>query len=347
MHEALGKPPCLSESLTYSAASIPLNPNPADIPRDIVGELIRSGERCVLGSTSKSGKSWAQLHLAVAKAAGLPWLGWNLKPGPVLYLDLELLKVFFDRRAAAICQALKVDHPQNLTLWSLRAVRPRFSMRQLVDELCKRFKGAGLDLVILEPSYKLVTPNQQGTNSEYAVLEYLEALDEISHELNCGVMTSHHSPKGDLSGRTSLDLLSGTGVWARDPDVLMTLRPHMNDGMTILQHTRRHGAPVADVVLKWEYPLHHLAPEEDPTAIRNPKNKSAENQNKLLEVLAQAGDEGWTNAQWLAASVAKGVSEATYYRLAKPTKFSSAVQAIVGEDGKSRWRLPPPPPRPF
>ena len=345
MHEALGKPPCLSESQTYTAASIPLNPNPAEIPRDIVGELIREGERCVLGSTSKSGKSWAQLHLAVAKSQGLPWLGWNLKPGPVLYLDLELLRYFFDRRMSAISAALGVSHPKDLHLWSLRAVRPRIVMRQLVDEVCKRFKGEGLDLVVVEPSYKLVAPTMQGTNSEYGVLEYLEALDEISHELKCGVMTSHHSPKGDLSARSSLDLFSGSGTWARDPDVLMTLRPHQKDGFTILQTTRRHGEPKDDVVLRWEYPLHHLALDEDPTAIRSSKTKSAEDtQTKVVEVLAAAGDEGWCSKQWMAACEAKGISSATYYRAIKPAKLSGAVQVIVGEDGKGRYRLPP---RPF
>jgi len=345
LSEALGKPPSLAESQTYTAAAIPLNPNPADIPRDIVGELIREGERCVLGSTSKSGKSWAQLHLAVAKSQGLPWLGWNPKPGPVLYIDLELLRYFFDRRMSAISAALGVSHPKDLHLWSLRAVRPRVTMRQLVDEVCKRYQGAGLDLVILEPSYKLVTPGTQGTNGEYTVLEYLEALDEISHELKCGVMTSHHSPKGDLSARSSIDLFSGSGTWARDPDVLMTLRPHQKDGFTILQTTRRHGEPKDDVVLRWDYPLHQLALDEDPSAIRNSKTKSAEDtQAKVVELLAAAGDDGWCSKQWLAACEAKGISAATYYRAIKPAKLSGTIQVIVGDDGKSRYRLPP---RPF
>jgi len=342
LQQALGKAPTLAQSQTYNAAAVPLNPNPAEIPRDIVGELIREGERCVLGSTSKSGKSWAQLHLAVAKSQGLPWLGWNLKPGPVLYIDLELLRYFFDRRMSAISNALRVSHPKDLHLWSLRAVRPRVTMRQLVDEICKRYQGAGLDLVILEPSYKLVTPSTQGTNGEYTVLEYLEALDEISHELKCGVITSHHSPKGDLSGRSSLDLFSGTGVWARDPDVLVTLRPHEKDEHTILQTTRRHGPPLDDVVLRWEYPLHELAPNEDASAIRNPKSKKAETESKLIEVLEQAPVDGWSNAQWLAAARAKGVSEATYYRQVKAAKLNPRCQVIESKP-HPKYRLGPMP----
>lgn len=343
LQQALGTAPSLSQSKTYTAAAVSLNPNPADIPRDIVGELLREGERCVLGSTSKSGKSWAQLHLAVAKANGLPWLGWNQKPGKVLYLDLELLRVFFDLRMAAISAALKVPHNENLILWSLRDVRPRFSMRQLVEEVSKRFAGQEIDLVVAEPSYKLVTPSTQGTNSESLVLEYLEALDEIAAELKCGVITSHHSPKGDLSGRSSLDLFSGTGVWARDPDLLITLRPHEKDGHTIFSATRRHGPPVDDVVLRWEYPIHHLALDEDATAIRNPKSKKAETESKLLTVLANAPEAGWTNGQWLAAAAAKGVSEATYYRQVKTAKLNGQCQVIIGDDGKSRYRLPLPP----
>jgi RecA-family ATPase len=214
-------------------------------------------------------------------------------------------------------------------------------MRQLVDEVCKRYKGAGLDLVILEPSYKLVTPSVQGTNGEFAVLEYLEALDEISHELKCGVMSSHHSPKGDLSARSSLDLFSGSGVWARDPDVLMTLRPHQKDGCTILQTTRRHGEPKDDVVLRWEYPLHHLALDEDPSQIRSAKQKSSEEtQNKVVELLGAAGEEGWCNKKWLAAAESKGISSATYYRAVKWAKLNGKVQVIQTEEGRTRYALP-------
>jgi hypothetical protein len=125
----------------------------------------------------------------------------------------------------------------------------------------------------------------------------------------------------------------------------MTLRPHQKDGFTILQTTRRHGEPKDDVVLRWEYPLHHLALDEDPTAIRNSKTKSAEDtQTKVVELLAAAGEEGWCSKQWMAAAEAKGISSATYYRAQKAAKLSSAVQVIVGEDGKGRYRLPP---RPF
>jgi hypothetical protein len=337
LRQALGKSPTLAESKTFTAAAIPLHHNTSEVPREICGELLRAGERAVLGSTSKSGKSWALLHLAIAKASGLPWLGWPMKAGPVLYLDLELLPFFFQKRVSTVCSALNVVRPENLHLWSIRAVRPKPNMDELVSEIVSRFKDSAPDLVILEPSYKLVTPTTQGTNSEMKVLEYLELLDQLTNELNCAGITSHHSPKGDLSQRSSMDLFSGTGVWARDPDLLMTLRPHKEDGHTILDFTRRHGPPVDGQVLKWDYPLHYQTTDLDARDVGKPGQRSGENLDRIMNALDAAPVGGFTNKEWLRAALAGGLSEATFYRMKTAAQVKQLWVAVMGPDKRSRF----------
>lgn len=325
---------------TYTAAEVPVELDPASLPKEIVGELLRAGERAVIGSTSKSRKSWALLHLAVCKAHGLPWLGHPMKPGKVLYVDLELIKVFFDRRMAAICKQMNVTHPGNLLLWPLRNTRPKPTIEQLVTEVVKRFKDEQLELVILEPSYKMVEPSVQGTNSEMLVAKYLECLDEIAHPLQCAVITSHHSPKGDLSSRNSIDLFSGTGVWARDPDLLCTMRPHEKDEHVIFDITRRHGAPLDPVVLAWQYPLHQLAPDEDPTKIRTTQSgQKSENSDKVRAALETAGEAGDLSNEWKSKANELGVADATFYRRKKDLTKTGEVVVLQDDRGKTRYRL--------
>ena len=121
----------IAATRTYKASEVPQELDPSKLPKEIVGQLLRAGERAVLGSTSKSRKSWALLHLAICKANGLPWFGWEMKAGKVLYIDLELISIFFDRRMAAISKALNVPHPENLILWSLRDCHPKPKINEL------------------------------------------------------------------------------------------------------------------------------------------------------------------------------------------------------------------------
>lgn len=325
----------IAATRTYKASEVPQELDPSKLPKEIVGQLLRAGERAVLGSTSKSRKSWALLHLAICKANGLPWFGWEMKAGKVVYIDLELISIFFDRRMAAISKALNVPHPENLILWSLRDCHPKPKINELVADTIRRFKDEGVELVILEPSYKMVEASVQGTNSEMMVAQYLEALNEIAAPLQCGIITSHHSPKGDLSTRNSIDLFSGTGVWARDPDLLITMRPHEKDDHVIFDMTRRHGALVEPLVLCWETPFHRVAHGEDPTKIRTKQSsQKVETTNKVLEALVDAPESGWRNCDWKQACGRVGISEATFHRHRKTLVEQDKVDVLT--DGKKQ-----------
>lgn len=329
----------LADAKSYKFSEVGLEDDPAELPPEIVGELLRAGERAVLGSTSKSRKSWALLHLAICKAAGVPWLGWSMNPGKVLYIDFELMDPFFKRRARTISKALGLPHSENLTLWPLRNHKPKPNIKELVKETLRRYEIDGLELIILEPSYKLIQPTSQGTNSEMEVMAYLEALDELAYPLKCAVITSHHSPKGDLSGRNSIDLFSGTGVWARDPDLLMTMRPHVKDDHVIFDLTRRHGVPVDPSVLCWETPLHKLAYNEDPTKVRTKQSQQkAGNTDLVANTLKEAPEAGWRHCDWKRASEQAGVSSAAFDRHRKTLLEKDKVE-ILNDGSKVRYRL--------
>jgi hypothetical protein len=68
--------------------------------------------------------------------------------------------------------------------------------------------------------------------------------------------------------------MSGAGAWARDPDSLVTLTPHEEDGCFSVNLTVRHLPKVPEFVLKWDYPLMTPAPDLDPAALRRPQSKN-------------------------------------------------------------------------
>ena len=342
----------LSSCVTYSAASIPAEPDLTKKPRDVVNELLRAGERAVLGSTSKSMKSWMVAALGVSKAAGRPWLDGDplhtappgspmtaMTAGRVLHVDLELMNYFLEDRVREICRAMQIEKPAGLDLWPLRQVKPRPTMAQLVNEIKTRCAPGTYDLVVCEPSYKLVIPTEAGTNSEAMVGIYLEALDEIACHLGAAVLTTHHSPKGNLSARSSIDLFSGTGTWARDPDCLLTLRNHKEPGHAILNITRRHGAPVAPIVLRWEWPLWHVAAEMDPTAVAKPGEQKIIACDRLVELLAGAPAAGWSDTEWRMAAGRPHIGKTTFYKL-KPEAVKGGLVEVLGDGGRgTRYRI--------
>ena len=53
--------------------------------------------------------------------------------------------------------------------------------------------------------------------------QLMGAFDRLANNLNCAVVFAAHFPKGNLSKRTAMDRISGSGVFARDPDAIITL----------------------------------------------------------------------------------------------------------------------------
>ena len=50
----------------------------------------------IIASTSKAGKTFILMELAMAIAEGMNWIGHRCKQGKVLYINMELDKDSFD-----------------------------------------------------------------------------------------------------------------------------------------------------------------------------------------------------------------------------------------------------------
>lgn len=193
---------------------------------ELIHGILRQGHKMLLAGSSKAGKSFALMELAIAISTGGDWLGWPCTKGKVLYCNFELDEASARNRFNAICQYRGLDPYEaceNITDWNLRGYNLKakdFSIR-----LFSRARQMGFSAVIIDPIYKLGLGDE---NSAGDVGSFLGVLDTICQTLGCAVIYCHHHSKGAQSGKAVADRASGSGVFARDADAildLMQLRP--------------------------------------------------------------------------------------------------------------------------
>ena len=137
---------------------------------------------------------------------------------------------------------------------------------------------------------------------------------------------AHHFAKGSASDKDPIDRVSGSGVWGRDPDAIISYTPHQEDDCMAVDTVLRNFKSVDTFAIRWEYPLWCRATDLDPTALKGkhkggrPQGNSSFEIEDLKDVLDHLG-EATINRQ-NAESIAKkaGVSMATVWRRWKTYK---------------------------
>ena len=201
---------------------------PGELPPlkpELIAGILRQGHKFQLSAPSKAGKSFLLIELAVALASGGYWLGLKCKQGKVLYLNLEIDAASFDNRLERVCKATQARPEQvaeNILIWHLRGfTRP---LEELLEPLREqiRITGAELEAVIIDPVYKLGLGDE---NSAEAVGKFCNEIDQLAETTQAAVIYAHHHSKGAQGRKSSIDRASGSGVFARDPDAIMSMSP--------------------------------------------------------------------------------------------------------------------------
>lgn len=186
----------------------------------LIEGVLRQGHKMMLGGPSKAGKSFALIELCVAIAEGLPWLGFGCAQGKVLYVNLELDRASCLHRFKDVYRAMGAE-PANLgsiDVWNLRGKSK--PMDQLAPSLIRRALKTRPIAVVIDPIYKVITGDE---NSADQMAAFCNQFDRVATELGCAVVYCHHHSKGSQGGKRSMDRVSGSGVFARDPDALLDM----------------------------------------------------------------------------------------------------------------------------
>lgn len=229
-----------------------------DLPElapELVQGILRKGHKMLLSGGSKTGKSMLMIQLAIAIATGGHWLNKYCAQGKVLYVNLEIDRASFSRRIAEACQKRAIEPEKlknNLIVWNLRGHST--TLDKLAPKLIRRCAKENFTAVIIDPVYKVMMGDE---NKAGDMAQFCNQFDKIATQLNCAVIYVHHFSKGDQDKKASIDRASGSGVFARDPDVISTVTKLNTDEPAVRVEFTLREFPDMDPIDAWyRYPIH-------------------------------------------------------------------------------------------
>jgi len=194
--------------------------NLPELSPPLIHGILRQGHKMLLAGPSKAGKSYALIQLVCAIAEGQPWFSWPCAKGKVMYVNLELDRASCLHRFKDVYHDLgwQPDNIKNIDIWNLRG--KSIPMDKLAPKLIRRAAKRNYIAIIIDPIYKVITGDE---NSADQMAKFCNEFDRVCTELGAAVIYCHHHSKGNQGQKRSMDRASGSGVFARDPDVLLDL----------------------------------------------------------------------------------------------------------------------------
>lgn len=311
-----------SVASTFEDAAIEIE-KPIVTPEDVIEGVLHRGGKASFGGASKARKTFLMLDMGISVASGSSWFpGFPTRKGKVLYVNFELPKAFCWKRIRAICDERQITLEKGmLTVWNLRGrVRdwPRLQQQIRPDEFA---------LIIIDPVYKLlllVGENIRDENRTGGVATVLDQIDALTERTGAAVAFGAHFSKGSQAQKESIDRVSGSGVWARDPDAIVTFTALEDEDCYAVEMNLRNHAPQKPFSARWEYPVFVRADEVDPSDLKQRKPAGAAEKKFTVEQLVNAlsGTEALSGLQ-LKLRIARKLkcSDRTAYRL-----FDEAIE---------------------
>ena len=273
--------------------------NMPPIKPELIEGILRQGHKMLLVSSSKAGKTFALVELAISIAEGRRWLGFRCKQGPVLYLNMELDEASFDDRMKKVYDKMELTntHRENIDIVHLRGKVE--ILDKLIPQITRTMKAREYAAVILDPTYKLGIGDE---NAAEAVIKFTNAIDRIANA-GASVIYAHHHSKGAQGAKASMDRASGSGVFARDADALLDMielripkermdeaKAEYGEKVTAwrLEATLREFPRIEPVNLFFSYPLHELDAREILTEANLEENERSMENGREIGSLAKS-----------------------------------------------------------
>ena len=280
-------------------------------PPELVKGLVHKGTKVVIGGGSKSFKTWVQLDCALSIAYGLPWMGFETVPGRVLFANMEIQAQFFQDRLVKIAQTRGIQQIKDrLDVWNLRGFTA--SYRIVIPQIIQRIKDRDYAVVFLDPIYKLYGNTDENSASE--VGQMLNELEKVCVTTGAAIAFGAHYSKGNQAAKEAIDRISGSGVFARDPDSIISFTRHEEEGSFVVEPILRNFPPQTPFVVTWNHPLMERNEDLDPSKLKQSGGRPK--QTEPADLFDLLPEDGLTTSEWLEkAEKNLGISKRTFYRL--------------------------------
>ena len=210
-----------------------------------------------------------------------------------MYLNFELPEFSMEQRIREICEAMGVKVPNNLSLWNLRGYAA--DATAILPRISRQAQREDYSLLILDPLYKLLGARDENASRDMADL--MNGIERVAVQTGAAVAFGSHYSKGNQAGKESMDRISGSGVFARDPDAIITMTRHEQDDAFAVEMTLRNHPPQEPFVVRREHPLMVIDGQLDPAKLKQVGGRKEEVSPE--NVLAILGERAMTYAEWL------------------------------------------------
>jgi hypothetical protein len=299
-------------------------------PQELVCGVLHRGSKMVIGGGSKTFKTWTLIDLAVSLATGTQWWGFDTNKGRVLYMNFEIQDPFFKKRLTDVlvakdCHLVKGQ----FSYWGLRGKAA--DLRTLMPEIITILKDGGYSLIVFDPIYKGLGGRDENKAGDIASL--LNEIEALAVGTGAAVAFGHHFSKGNQAKKDSIDRIGGSGVFARDPDTILTMTRHEQDDAFTIDPVLRNFPPVEPFVVRRVHPLMFRDARLDPKALKKPG--APQEQYSDEQILAPLKRGGMTTTEWqrdLATGI--GLSQSGFYDRRRKLQ----AKGLIDKKGK-RWVL--------
>lgn len=300
------------------------------LPPEIVQDVLHAGAKLVLGGGSKSFKTWSLLDLGLSVATGAEWWGFSTMRTPVLFVNFEIGAAFFAARIREVCEAkgivLRAGQLDALNLRGYAA-----DADTLLPAIASRMARGRYGLAIIDPLYKLLGDRDENASRDMAGL--MNSIERLAVKTGAAVAFGSHFAKGNAAGKESMDRISGSGVFARDPDSILTMTKHEEEDAFTVELTLRNHPPQEAFVVRRRHPLMIRDSSLDPAKLKQAGGRRQETSGD--DVLKLLGDEPMTYTEW--AQRAKDellISLPTFKRRVRELRDAGRVRQSPMEGGK-------------
>lgn len=224
---------------------------------ELVKGVLRQGHKLIISGESKAGKTWALIELGWAVATGSKWLDeYQCAKGAVLYLNLEVDASSFMSRINTVWERKNYNDKNGFYAWNLRGKAQ--TLDKLLPAIIRQAQAVpNLKLIIVDPIYK-INPGDENSAGEMGA--FCNLFDQLCEETGASVAFCHHFAKGTGGSKRSIDRASGSGVFARDPDAILTLTRLAREGDEYpafrLESSLREFRDVEPLDIWFQYPIH-------------------------------------------------------------------------------------------
>ena len=161
----------------------------------------------------------------------------------------------------------------------------------------------------------------------------VQSMENLAVTTGAAVAMAGHFAKGNAAAKETIDRISGSGVFSRDPDSLVTFTKHEEEGAFTIEMVLRNLPLVEPFVVQWDWPLFVRAESLDPTRLKQAGGRPAKHTAEdLLECL---GIQRLRSGEW--AELAReefGITEGRFYELKKQLESEGKIFRSVIDQ---RW----------